>query len=93
MSRYVNAAHRIQTAIGFLMNVGPRFAPTETKHLRVGIDLGKADQAGLVTLLMKKGLFTAEEYRDAIADAAEQEADRYEKELQRAMGSTKVTTA
>ena len=74
--RYERAAHRVQTAIGILG--GPRL--TE-KHMRTGIDMGKAGLEGLATLLMEKGLFKMEEYVAALAASAEREADRYEHEL------------
>lgn len=80
--RYIAAAHRVQT--GAAMRQGH---PDQTpKHLRVGIDLGKAEAAGLVDLLIEKGIFTKDEYVKAIADAVEQEADMVEKEVQESMG-------
>lgn len=68
--RYVRAAHRVQTAIGF----NPNRPADQYKDLRTGIDMSKADQGGLATLLIAKGVFTMEEYVAAMADAAEREA-------------------
>jgi hypothetical protein len=75
--RYANAGHRVQTAIAF----SPDRPADPYKDLRTGLDLSKADMAGLATLLIEKGLFTLEEYLDAIAHSAEQEADTKETEL------------
>lgn len=80
--RYLKAAHRVQTCIAF----NPDQSDQEPKHMRVGIDMGKSDQAGLATLLMEKGLFTLTEYTKAVADAAEREAAARENELSTCFG-------
>jgi hypothetical protein len=75
--RYAAAAHRVQTAIAAVPD-----HPNQTpKHLRVGVDMSKSDQAGLAKLLIDKGVFTMAEYIKALADQAEIEADQYETEL------------
>lgn len=68
--RYERAAHRVQTAIAFT----PERPRDQYKDLRTGVDMSKADQAGLVTLLIEKGVFTLDEYLAAVADSAEREA-------------------
>ena len=65
---------------------------TKPKHLRVGVNMAMCDHAGLVDLLIKKGLITDEEYAEAIADEAEAEKARYEQELSQALG-TQITLA
>lgn len=75
--RYYAAAHRVQTAIAF----NPDRPRDQYKDLRVGLDLSKADQAGLVSLLVEKGVFTMEEYLEAVAKSAEDEAERMEHEI------------
>ena len=85
--RYIEAAHRVQTAVAFNSD-GKMFEP---KHLRVGIDMSKSDMGGLATLLIAKGVFTEAEYLEAIADAAEREADTQEHELSVRFG-VNVTT-
>lgn len=75
--RYETAAHRVQSAIAAHPN--PR--QCEPKHMRVGVDMSKSDQGGLAKLLLKKGVFSEAEYFEAMADAAEEEAQRYEDEL------------
>ncbi len=89
---YVAAAHRIQTAIAFLMGRDPGYTATQSKHLRVGLDLSKSDMGGLATLLISKGVFTEQEYVDAITAAAQKEADSYEKEVQSVFSNKNIRT-
>ena len=78
--RYINAAHAMQTGVKWeMINKGDSEAATTPKHLRVGLNSCLADLSGLATLLMKKGIFTEEEYVEAMADAMEKERDRYQK--------------
>jgi hypothetical protein len=77
IERYERAAHRVQTALAFM----PDHDNMKPKHLRTGIDMSKSDMAGLATLLVEKGVFTKEEYIEAVTTSAEAEADAYEHEL------------
>lgn len=79
--RYTAAGHRIQTSIGTLILLDPKYRAVEPKHMRTGLDLSKSDMCGLARLLIEKGLFTEDEYIEALTKAAEDEADRYEKEV------------
>ena len=58
--RYLKAAHAMQT--GVALEMSRHAAPTEPKHLRVGVNAAMSDQAGLVKLLIAKGIFTEDEY-------------------------------
>src|SRR6478609_5667341 len=69
MSEYLKQAHRVQTAIA----MNPNKTAMEPKHMRTGIDMSKADMAGLVTLLISKGILTREEYAEAITQSAYEE--------------------
>jgi ribosome-binding protein aMBF1 (putative translation factor) len=80
--RYTRAAHAVQTAIEF----NPDKSGQSPKHLRVGIDMSKADLKGLVELLIEKGLITVEEYVAAIEKSAEAEADMHRMELADKLG-------
>lgn len=83
--RYVAAAHAMQSGVAADMaDTGIE----QPKHLRVGINAAMADQAGLAALLMAKGIFTEEEYLDAIATSMEAEKARYEKLLSDRKGVT-----
>ena len=86
--RYEAAAHAMQSGVAMEMN--HRSAPTEPKHLRVGINAAMADQAGLVMLLISKGIITEAEYIEAVAESMERERKRYEERLTELLGA-KVT--
>jgi hypothetical protein len=78
-ARHHAAMHAMQTGVAATMRRDPH--ETNPKHLRVGINAAMSDQRGLATLLIAKGIFTEEEYFEAIADSAEQEKQMYEREL------------
>jgi len=89
--RYEKAAHAMQTGVKMIQNFehsemansNSMFEPSDSpKHLRVGINSTMCDEAGLVKLLIKKGLFTQLEYVTSIADEMELEVKRYEERIQ-----------
>lgn len=83
-ARYRAAAHRIQTAIALLHSKRP-LKRLEPKHMRVGIDVGKAEFAGLVDLLISVGVITMAQFEEAMAKSVEMEAERYRLEVQEAV--------
>jgi hypothetical protein len=82
--RYLTAAHAMQSGVAAEMALNP--TDTQPKHLRVGVNSAMVDGSAMATLLMSKGLITADEYEAAIADAMEAEVARYEKRLRDAYG-------
>jgi len=82
MDSYQQSAKKVQAAIGY----NPNKKALEPKHLRVGIDMSKADQKGLVDLLIAKGVFTKEEYIDAVTQSAAEEAELQRAALANEMG-------
>jgi len=82
VTEYEKHAHAVQTAIEFNSNK----KALEPKHLRVGIDMSKADMEGLVTLLIAKGVLTMDEYVKAVTQSAANEAERHKFNLAREMG-------
>lgn len=78
--RYLKAAHAMQSGVAAMMAINPNGA-TSPKHLRVGVNSAMTEQRALATLLIERGLFTAEEYAKAMADAMEAEVGTYEAEL------------
>jgi hypothetical protein len=83
VKRYTDAAHGMQTGVkvemardGHLDDT--RLGAVSPKHLRVGVNTAKVDQAALAGLLMAKGLITEEEYLTALAEGMEREHRRYE---------------
>lgn len=71
---YEAAAHRMQSATRFLME-STMYKGGEPKHLRVGINSAMSDQGALAGLLIEKGVFTREEYVEAVRLAMIREAD------------------
>ncbi len=78
--RYMEAAHGMQAGVATMAGMGDG-SETSPKHLRVGVNSAMCDHAGLVRLLMAKGLFTEEEYMKEIADEMEREKERYEQRI------------
>jgi len=79
LARYQAAAHGMQSGVALEENYNG--APTSGKHLRIGVNASLSDQAGLVALLIEKGVFTREEYMLAITLSMEEERARYERHL------------
>lgn len=90
VDRYLAAAHAMQSGVAAEMGLPGRSAPTEPKHLRVGVNTAMVGHAGLAQLLINKGLITEDEYTAAIADAMEAEVARYEQRLQEHLGHAGV---
>lgn len=73
---YADAAHGVQSAIAYRMVLQGPQGDASPKHLRVGIDLSKAEQAGLARLLIDKGVFTLAEYEEYMRLAVNEELAR-----------------
>jgi hypothetical protein len=68
---YEEAARGIQSAVAHEIGLGRKVITP--KHMRTSIELSRADQGGLALLLIAKGVFTAEEYAQAMRLAANTE--------------------
>lgn len=77
--KYMGLLHAMQSGIAQMIANGDNFA--NPKHLRVGVDSTKVEMGALVGLLFKKGIFTEEEYTDALIEGFEREVKMLEKEL------------
>lgn len=77
--RYEAAMHAMQTGVAMKMDLDN--AETRPKHLRVGVNAAMLEHGALSKLLLIKGLVTVEEYRAALVETAEAEAERYVKWL------------
>lgn len=84
IKRYKRAAHAVQSGIAMLLSRGSDIATP--KHLRVGIDTCKAEQSAIATLLIKKGIFTEDEYFEALADGMEKEVAFQEQAISDQLG-------
>jgi hypothetical protein len=76
---YEQALHGIQTGIALEIERGSDCA--SPKHLRVGVNSAMCEHAALVRLLMAKGIFTEQEYAEAITDEFNRELERVEKNV------------
>ena len=85
---YEAALHAMQTGVAYEMERDP--GSTQPKHLRVGVNSALCNQAALVRVLVDKGVFTEDEYRDAITDEMNREVERYERKLSEIFG-TEIT--
>ncbi len=84
LRRYNAAAHAMQSGVAMKMNYDQ--AETQPKHLRTGINSAMVEHAGLVRLLVEKGVITEQEHLEAIAAEMEREARRYKDFLQKITG-------
>lgn len=78
--RYEAAVHAMQSGVAakIAMHLGRE---SEPKHLRVGVNSALVDTGTLARLLIRKGVFTSEEFYTALAENMEAEAATYEREL------------
>lgn len=80
MSRsYLEAAHAMMSGVAAKMNYDSK--DVEPKHLRTGINSAMVSDAAIVRLLIKKGIFTLEEFEAELTDEMNREVERYEEEL------------
>lgn len=90
--RYVAAAHAMQSGVAARMALDGANGDTTPKHLRVGVNSAMVEHSALAQLLIAKGIFTSDEYVEALAEAMEREVSLYEHELTKRTGR-KVTLA
>lgn len=74
--QYLENMHAMQSAVMYKMQIDPK--DTEPKHLRVGINSSMIDTSALVYLLIEKGVFTREEWFEALVVLSQHEVDMYE---------------
>lgn len=92
MTRYTKALHAMQSGVAMTRQkdiddgIPQDLRETGPKHLRVGVNSAMSDHGALVRLLIAKGLFTEEEYEKEVVEAAEREAESYEKKLSDRLG-------
>lgn len=87
-------AHRVQSAIAFFEgrrdSFGERYAETESKHLRVGVNSALVETSALARLMFRKGLLSAAEYFDALIEVWEQEVDSYRSRIKQIDGRLEI---
>lgn len=77
---YLEAMHALQSAVAYKiqMRLNEGHQP---KHLRVGVDSAMLQISALVSVLAGKGVFTIEEYEEALRLAVNDEVSAHETEL------------
>ena len=75
---YLAAAYGMQSAVAYEMERGGRSPSTEPKHLRVGVNSAMVEHSALAFLLIKKGVITDAEYREAMRLAMNHELATYQ---------------
>lgn len=85
---YEALAHAVQSGVRYEMETDQTLRPVDyhVKHLRVGLDMRAADHNALTMLLIAKGVFTSQEYIDALLAAAEREVELYEARANKRLG-------
>jgi hypothetical protein len=87
---YEQALHGIQSAVAFEMEQNGIGCTGEAarmmKHMRTAIDATKAEIAGLVGLMISKGLITLPEYIEVMRRSLNEELARYEQYAREAYG-------
>jgi hypothetical protein len=76
---YVQALHAMQAGVAFEQGFDSNSG--NPKQLRVGLNARACDHTALVRLLIKKEIFTEEEYLEEIRLEMNREVKRYEQEL------------
>lgn len=87
--RYLAAAHAVQAGVAMEMNEDPPSrsgSAVSPKMLRVGVNMAMAEHGALVRMLIKKGLFTEEEYMEELVASVEDEKRQYEARLSARFG-------
>lgn len=90
MNEYLGLMHAVQSGVAMEHQMDP--SDGSPKHLRVGINSALVSNSALVELLVSKGVFTDEEYLDALIKKTREEKENYEQRLTALTGGkTKVT--
>lgn len=86
--RYRALMHKMQAGVAMWLNYDKTSG--EPKHLLVGNNARAVDHAALVSLMIKKGVFTEQEYADSLCAEGEKEVETWERKLSEKM-NTKIT--
>jgi len=87
---YARLGHAIQSGVAFEQEHGS--TDGTPKHLRVGVNTSKCDQAALARLLISKGVITNDEHMQSVIDELKAEVARYEERIEKNHG-IKITLA
>jgi hypothetical protein len=89
--RYAGLLHAMQSGVKMMQELdGSECTP---KHLRVGVNSAMSDHGALTALLIRKGLFTEDEYADVLIEYMQREVASYERMISERLGGRQVTLA
>ena len=81
---YDQACAAMQAGVTLSLSLGGN--ELTPKHLRVGVNAAMADHGALARLMIAKGVFTEQEYLDALAEGMRREVASYEADLSERLG-------
>jgi len=84
--RYLELAHAIQCAAGFMIE-GNYSNEGTPKHLRTGVNMAMCEHGALVSLLVEKGIITEDEYADKMIEVLEKELQSYKDKAKELTGA------
>ena len=71
--QYADLLHAMQSGVKFSQDKTDQ----KPKHLRVGVNAALVDHGAVVRLLIEKGVFTEEEYLEALVAGMQDEVTKY----------------
>ena len=80
--------HAMQSGVAMKMNYDS--SETTPKHLRVGVNSAMVETGALAKLLMEKGVFTEEEYYQALVEVMQNEVNLYREWLQQRLNNVNI---
>jgi hypothetical protein len=83
-ARYEAVGHAMQSGVEYLRHNDP--SETESKHLRVGVNMAMCEAGAIVNLLVEKGFFTYEEYYERLIEFIERDVASYQEKLKAIYG-------
>lgn len=83
---YEAKMHAVQTGVAFTLTHNAEAAQCKPKHLRVGINGARMENAALVKTLFDAGLISEEKLQENMIFFLDQEIASYERELTQAFG-------
>ena len=85
---YHALAHAMQSGVAMKMNYDE--SDVSPKHLRVGVNSAMVETGAIAKLLMQKGVFTEEEYYQALVELMQNEVKLYKEWLTVRLGNVNI---
>lgn len=85
--------HAMQSGVALEQGADGQTQEQRNKHLRVGVNSALIESSVLVRLLIEKGVFTLEEFNEALRAGMEREVADYEARLSMSMNGVDIKLA